>query len=102
MSEEDLARGLAALDDEEVRVKVAEGDLAAAGDLELTEEEAQLLQAAAADDAEVAGHMLNMNLLGLTTAPAVSPGHKVSGNITVNKSKTADKAFNAMEGYIKG
>jgi hypothetical protein len=45
-----------------------------------------------------------MNLLGLTGNPAVRPGQKatIAQDVTVNKAKTADKAFNAMDGYIRG
>jgi hypothetical protein len=104
MSEKDLALGFAALEDEEVRAKVAKGDFAAAGDLDLTDEEQELLQAAAASDAEVVGYGFDMNLLGLTGNPAARPGQKltVAQDVTVNKAKTADKAFNAMDGYIRG
>lgn len=28
--------------------------------------------------------------------------HASDGSVTVNKAKTADKAFNAMDGYIRG
>ena len=59
MSAEDLARGLRAIDDEDVRQKVAAGDLSAAGDLELTDEEAGLLRGAADDYPEVAGFMFD-------------------------------------------
>ena len=57
MSTEDLAKGLKAIEDETVRNKVAEGDLVAAGELDLTEEEAALLKSAAEDPEypEVAG-----------------------------------------------
>ncbi len=55
MSAEDLAQGLRAIDEEDVRQKVAAGDLSAAGDLDLTNEEAGLLRGAADDYPEVAG-----------------------------------------------
>lgn len=55
MSADDLAQGLRAIDEEDVRQKVAAGDLAAAGELDLTDEEAGLLRGAADDYPEVAG-----------------------------------------------
>lgn len=55
MSAEDLAQGLRAIDEDDVRQKVAAGDLSAAGDLDLTDEEASLLRGAADDYPEVAG-----------------------------------------------
>jgi hypothetical protein len=55
MSAEDLAQGLRAIDEEDVRRSVAAGDLAAAGALNLTDEEARLLRGAADDYPEVAG-----------------------------------------------
>jgi len=60
MSAEDLARGLRAIDEEDVRRKVAAGDLSAAGDLELTDEEAGLLRGAADDYPEVAGFFFDV------------------------------------------
>jgi hypothetical protein len=60
MSAEDLALGLRAIDEEDVRQKVAAGDLSAAGDLELTKEEAGLLQGAADDYPEVAGFFFDV------------------------------------------
>jgi hypothetical protein len=55
MSADDLAQGLRAIDEEDVRQKVAAGDLSAAGGLDLTDEEAGLLRGAADDYPEVAG-----------------------------------------------
>jgi hypothetical protein len=60
MSAEDLAQGLRAIDDEDVRQKVAAGDLSAAGDLDLTDEEAGLLRGAADDYPEVAGFFFDV------------------------------------------
>ena len=60
MSAEDLARGLRAIDEEDVRQKVAAGDLSAAGDLELNDEEAGLLKGAADDYPEVAGFFFDV------------------------------------------
>jgi len=60
MSAEDLARGLRAIDEEAVRQKVAAGDLSAAGDLELNDEEAGLLRGAADDYPEVAGFFFDV------------------------------------------
>ena len=60
MSAEDLAQGLRAIDEEDVRQKVAAGDLSAAGDLDLTDEEAGLLRGAADDYPEVAGFFFDV------------------------------------------
>ena len=59
MSAEDLAQGLRAIDEEDVRQRVAAGDVGAAGDLALTDEEAGLLRGAAEDYPEVAGFMFD-------------------------------------------
>jgi len=101
MAEQDLAQGIEALQDEEVRARVAAGDVAAAGALELTEEEQELLIAAASDEAEVVGFGINTSLLGFGPV-----GHKgsadISQDVTVNKAKTADKAAQAMHDYLRG
>jgi len=55
MSAEALATGLQALADDEVRAAVADGDVSAAGQLDLTDEERLLLVGAAEDAPEVAG-----------------------------------------------
>jgi hypothetical protein len=55
MSVDDLAAALKAIDDDEVRRQVADGDVSAAGDLELTTQERSLLQAAADDYPDVTG-----------------------------------------------
>jgi len=64
MSADDLARGMRAIDDEDVRQKVAAGDLSAAGDLELADEEAGLLQGSADDYPEVAGFFFDVFIKG--------------------------------------
>jgi hypothetical protein len=100
MSEQDLAQGLAALADDEVRVKVAAGDLAAAGELELTDEEQELLVAAASDEAEVVGFGINTSLMG-GLDPQAWKLQKVAPDVA-NRPKTADKLYEQMMGYIKG
>ena len=60
MSAEDLARGCGQSTRRSVRQKVAAGDLAAAGDLDLTDEEAGLLRGAADDYPEVAGFFFDV------------------------------------------
>ena len=102
MSAQDLKKGLEALGDDDVRAKVADGDVAAAGELELTEEEQGLLVGAASDEPEVVGHLMGAGLLGLTTAPQLSTGRNVANDVTVNKAKTADKQHAAMMNVIKG
>jgi hypothetical protein len=99
MSVQDLATGLAALEDEDVRLKVAGGDLAAAGELDLTDEEQALLQAAASDEAEVVGFGINTGLLGLDGGFKFQ---KVAPDVTVNKAKTADKMHQQMTDYLRG
>jgi hypothetical protein len=61
MSAEDVARALMAMDDRDLRVRVAQGDLAAVGADGLPDSEQELLVAAAGavpgdDEIEVAGH----------------------------------------------
>jgi hypothetical protein len=100
MSAEDLATGIAALEDDDVRSAVVEGDLSAFEGLELTDEELGLLEAAASDYPDVVGFDIRAGLMNLgipiawkiDTAPA---------DITVNKAKTADKAYTQMDAYIK-
>lgn len=101
MSADDLARAIETLDDEEVRAKVADGDLSAAGELELTEDERALLVAAASDEPDVVGFGINTGLLGL--GGDALAGHKGTGlpPATANKAKTADKAYQAMDAYLK-
>lgn len=55
MSAEALATGLQTLEDDDVRAAVAAGDVSAAGDLDLTDEERALLVGAAEDAPEVSG-----------------------------------------------
>jgi hypothetical protein len=81
MSAEELARGLTAIEgDEDVRGRVAAGELAAAGDLDLTDEEKSLLQGAADDYPEVAGFSFSFGMLlpavqdGPQTHPGATPG----------------------------
>lgn len=62
MSEEHLLQGIDALQDDEVRAKVSAGDLSAAGELDLDDEEQQLLLAVASDYPEVVGFGMNLSL----------------------------------------
>lgn len=55
MTAQDLTAGMKAIDDPEIREKVAAGDLSAAGNLDLTDEESSLLRGAADDYPDVAG-----------------------------------------------
>jgi hypothetical protein len=55
MSTEDVRRALEAIDDAEVRGRVAGGDLSDLGDLSLDEAETALVRGAAGDYPEVAG-----------------------------------------------
>ncbi len=94
MSAQDLAKGLRTLDDESVREKVAAGDLAAAGSLDLTEEEEGLLRGAADDYPEVAGFAFDSFLtLNFTKdgsgkyspAPTAGPGYNAALDYTWTK-----------------
>jgi len=89
MSAEDLAQGLRAIDQEDVRHKVAAGDLAAAGDLDLTEEEAGLLRGAADDYPEVAGFAFEayLKLDDMAGMPKITP--------------TYNDALQYLQGYEK-
>jgi len=99
MSEADLIKGIEALEDDGIRRKVAAGDVSAAGDLDLDGEEQLLLVAAADDEAEVVGHAINLDLLRVRVQSKIA--HKVDSGATVNRAKTADKAFQAMDAYIR-
>ncbi len=100
MSAEDLAKGIAALEDDDVRSAVVEGDLSAFGGLELTDEEIGLLEGAASDYPDVVGFDIRAGLMNLGI-PVAWKIDAVSQDITVNKAKTADKAYTQMDGYIK-
>jgi hypothetical protein len=102
MSAEDLTTGIAALEDDDVRTAVAAGDLSAFAQLDLTDEEIGLLEAAASDYPDVVGFDIRAGLFGLGQ-PAAFKGNlfDVSQDVTVNKAKTADKAYTQMDGYIK-
>ena len=101
MSEEDFAKAVRSLMDEDVRAKVAGGDFLPFAGLELTDEQRGLLEGAATDFPEVVGNDLHLTLLGVH----LNPTHKVNEitqDVTVNKAKTADKAFTQMDDYIRG
>lgn len=103
MSAEDLTRGFAALEDDEVRAAVTAGDLAAAGELDLDDEEQALLRAAASDESDVVGFGIHAGLLGFgpTAGRTSSKIFEITQDITVNKAKTADKAAQALNAYLK-
>ena len=102
MSEQDFAQAVQQLvDDEDVRAKVAAGDFSPFEHLDLDEEQRTLLEGGASDFPEVVGNDINVTFLGLQ----VNLRQKIrtiAQDVTVNKAKTADKAFSAMDGYIKG
>ena len=104
MSAEDLAKGMALLEDEAVQGRVAEGDLTDFAGLTITEEEATLLEAAASEYPEVVGHDIRFGLaqFGLVQKVDTGSAFEATPDVTVNKAKTADKAFTAMDGYIRG
>lgn len=98
MPEQDFADAVQRLvDDEDLRAKVAAGDLSAFDGLDLDDEQRALLEGGASDFPEVVGNDINVCFLGVEI-------HVKSAqqDVTVNKAKTADKAFNAMDGYIRG
>ena len=60
-----------------------------------------------AEEAEVAGFsLIRLELIGTLAPLAVRASgpdaYTVKHDVTVNKAKTADKAFNAMDGYVRG
>lgn len=102
MSAEDLAKGMALLEHDEVQARVAEGDLSDFAGLELTEEEIGLLEAAMANFPEVVGFDIRAGLMQFNLAIKLEQkGFGITQDVTVNKAKTADKAFQAMDGYIR-
>ena len=58
------------------------------------------LEQRADDDDEVQGFAFN--LLQMPTIDTSGAIKEVTQDVTVNKAKTADKAFNAMDGYVRG
>ena len=101
MSAEDLAKGIEALEDDEVRSAVADGDLSAFAALELTDEEVGLLEGAASEYPEVVGFDIRAGLLSMHIPLGQKVAGEITQDITVNKAKTADKAYTQMDGYIK-
>lgn len=73
MSAEDLAIAIEALDEESVRAKVAAGDVAAVGDLNLSDEEQALLQGAADEYPEVVGYAFDGPQLARKTSEMDAP-----------------------------
>jgi len=100
MSAEDLTRAIEALEDEAVRDRVAEGDLADFAELDLTDEEIALVEGAASEYPEVVGFDIRLGLMNLAH-PLGQKGAVAGQDVTVNKAKTADKAYQQMDGYIK-
>jgi hypothetical protein len=101
MAAEDLSRAIEALEDEEVRDRVAGGDLADFAELELTDEEIALVEGAASEYPEVVGFDIRMGLMNLAH-PLGQKGGVAGQDVTVNKAKTADKAAAAADAYIRG
>lgn len=106
MSADDLAKGIEALEDDEVRAAVGGGDLSAFAGLELTDEEVALLEGAADEYPEVVGLDIRAGLLGLNAGVKLNPtaagATPITQDVTANKAKTAEKAFQQMDGYIRG
>ena len=100
MSEQDLAQALTALEADEIRAAVAAGDLSAVGELELTDEERELLVAAASGEPEVVGFGINTGLMG-GLDPQAWKLQKVTPDVA-NRPKTSDKLQEAMLNYLKG
>ena len=102
MSAEDLAKGIALLEDPEVQAQVADGDLSSFAGLDLTEEEAGLIEGAASEYPEVIGHDIRAGLLNLNMGLKIDQKITVdTQDVTVNKAKTAEKAYTQMDGYIR-
>ena len=63
---------------------------------------ARLVTGATTDEENVGGYMFGAwSAMRATLAKRISTT-AVAQDVTVNKAKTADKAFNAMDGYIRG
>lgn len=60
MGREDVERALRAMDDDEVRERLSQGDFEAAGDLNLTDQERTLVRDAAGDYPDVAGFLFEV------------------------------------------
>jgi hypothetical protein len=102
MSEKDFAEAVQQLvDDEEVRAKVAAGDLSPFEHLDLDDEQRALLEGGASEFPEVVGNDINVTFLGLQVN-LPKKIRTIHQDVTVNKAKTADKAYTAMDGFIKG
>ena len=86
MSTEDVRRALIAIDEQEVRDRVAAGDHRALEGMDLTDEERELVEEAATNYPEVAGFAFEGYLGGPDTFvfpvgdPSVPTMRKVSGN----------------------
>jgi hypothetical protein len=76
MGKDDVRSALEAMDDDEVRSRLAAGDFAAVGGLELSDHERDLVQQAAADYPEVAGFAFDAFLTSpkVESLPAVQGG----------------------------
>ena len=97
MSEKDFADAVHRLvADEVVRAKIAAGDFSPFEHLDLDDEQRALLEGGASDFPEVVGNDINITFLGVQIR-----SFEIQQDITVNKAKTADKAYQQMDGYIK-
>ena len=102
MSADDLATGMAKLEDAAVQERVAEGDLSDFTGLELTDEEATLLAGAASEYPEVVGHDIRFGLMNLNLDVAkVAPADKSFQDMTNNQQTTAQKAAEKADSYIR-
>jgi hypothetical protein len=90
MTKEALIEGLRAIDDDDVRKRVAAGDIAAAGTLDLTDEETGLLRGAAEDYPEVAGFAFDAYLTIKMTGVEGSSGTTSSEALSLNFAKLDD------------
>jgi hypothetical protein len=103
MSAADLTKGIEALEDEEIRAQVVDGDLSAFAELDLDDEEVVLLEGAASEYPEVVGFDIRAGLFNRNNPMGQKVGvFDVAQDITVNKAKTADKNAAAMDAYLKG
>jgi len=97
VSEKDFADAVHRLvADEGVRAKIAAGDFSPFEHLDLDDEQRALLEGGASDFPEVVGNDINITFLGVQIR-----SFEIQQDITVNKAKTADKAYQQMDGYIK-
>ena len=95
MGKDDVRRSLKAIDDDSVRARVAEGDFDDLGDVDLTEDEAAMMRAAAAGYPDVAGYSFGTFQVGVFEDPVRSAAKKKK----TKKKATKQGAYDAAVEY---